>query len=213
MKKNYSYIGISFIILVFGIWAVPEIVRYMLGPDLAFVEREGKKAKVPAFSFTNQNGKTITNDDYKDKVYIVEFFFTTCPSICPIMTENMLKIQNEFLGNPRVGIASFSIDPEHDTPEVLKEYAKNKGITKPQWHLLTGEKEKIFKLSNEGFNLYVGEAAEVEGGFEHSGFFALIDQNGNIRSRIDENGNPIIYYDGLEDKGIQMLKEDIKKLL
>ncbi len=207
MKKNYSYIGISFIILVFGIWAVPKIITTLSEPDLATI------GKVPDFSFTNQDGKQITNEDFKNKVYVVEFFFTTCPSICPIMTESMLKIQNEFLGNPKVGIASFSIDPEYDTPEILKEYAKNKGITKPQWHLLTGEKEQIFKLSNEGFNLYVGEGSEVDGGFEHSGFFALIDQEGNIRSRIDENGNPIIYYDGLDDKAVNMLKEDIKKLL
>ena len=207
MKKNYSYIGISFIILIFGIWAVPKIINSLSKPDLATI------GVVPAFSFTDQNQKTITNQTFKDKVYIVEFFFTTCPSICPIMTENMIKIQNDFLGNPKVGIASFSIDPTHDTPQVLKEYDKNKGITKPQWHLLTGEKEEIFKLANEGFNLYVGEASEVEGGFEHSGFFALVDQEGNIRSRKDEHGNPIVYYDGLEDKGIQMLKEDIKKLL
>lgn len=207
MKKNYSYIGISFIILIFGIWAVPKIINYLSKPDLDTI------GAVPAFSFTDQNQKTITNETFKDKVYIVEFFFTTCPSICPIMTENMIKIQNEFLGNPKIGIASFSIDPAHDTPQVLKEYAEKKGITKPQWHLLTGEKEKIFKLANEGFNLYVGDAPEVEGGFEHSGFFALVDQNGNIRSRKDENGNPIVYYDGLEDRGIQMLKEDIKKLL
>lgn len=207
MKKNYSYIGISFIILIFGIWAVPKIINSLSKPDLATI------GPVPSFSFTDQNGKTITNQEYSDKVYIVEFFFTTCPSICPIMNENMVKIQNEFLGNPKVGIASFSIDPAHDTPQVLKEYAENKGITKPQWHLLTGEKENIFKLANEGFNLYVGETSEVEGGFEHSGFFALVDQEGNIRSRKDENGNPIIYYDGLEDKSIQMLKEDIKKLL
>ncbi|SRX53036.1 SCO family protein [Aequorivita sp. CIP111184] len=207
MKKNYSYIGITFVILIFGIWAVPKIINTLSKPDLATI------GSVPAFSFTDQNQKIITNETFKDKVYIVEFFFTTCPSICPIMTENMVKIQDAFLGNPKVGIASFSIDPAHDTPQVLKEYAENKGITKPQWHLLTGEKEKIFKLANEGFNLYVGEVSEVEGGFEHSGFFALVDQEGNIRSRKDENGNPIIYYDGLKDNGIQMLKEDIKKLL
>ncbi|WP_310994232.1 SCO family protein [Aequorivita marina] len=207
MKKSYSYIGISFVILIFGIWAIPKIVNNFAGPDLETV------GSVPDFSFTDQNGKTITNQSYSGKVYVAEFFFTTCPDICPIMTENMKKIQDKFLGNPNLAIASFTIDPTHDTPEVLKEYAKEKAITKPQWHLLTGEKDSIFKLANEGFNLYVGEVPEVDGGFEHSGYFALIDQDGNIRSRADEHGNPIVYYDGLDDKGIQMLIEDIKQLI
>jgi len=206
-KNNYSYIGISFIILLFGIWAVPKIVENFFQPDLAII------GQVPDYSFTNQNEKKISNTTYKGKVYIVEFFFTTCPSICPIMNENMVKIQNEFFGNPNLGIASFSIDPTQDTPSVLKEYAKKYKITNPNWHLLTGDKDEIYKLANQGFNLYVGEDSEVEGGFEHSGFFALIDQEGNIRSRVDDNGNPIIYYNGLEDSGIQMLKEDIKELL
>ena len=205
--KNYSYIGISFIILLFGIWAVPKIVDRYSEKEMATI------GKVLDFSFTNQNGETITNKTYEGKVYVAEFFFTTCPSICPIMNRNMVKIQNEFYGNPNLGIASFSIDPAYDTPEVLSDYAENYGITNPNWNLLTGDKEAIFKLSNEGFNLYVGEAAEDVGGFEHSGFFALIDQEGNIRSRYDENNNPIIYYDGLEAEGIKMLIEDIKLLL
>ncbi len=205
--KNYSYIGISFIILLFGIWAVPKIVDRYSEKEMATI------GKVLDFSFTNQNGEAITNKTYEGKVYVAEFFFTTCPSICPIMNRNMVKIQNEFYGNPNLGIASFSIDPAYDTPEVLSDYAENYGITNPNWNLLTGDKEAIFKLSNEGFNLYVGEAAEDVGGFEHSGYFALIDQEGNIRSRYDENNNPIIYYDGLEAEGIQMLIEDIKLLL
>jgi protein SCO1/2 len=213
MKKNYSYIGISFIILVFGIWAVPKIVNTLSKPELAYIVRNGEKARVRPFQFTDQHGNTITNEDYEGKVYVIEFFFTTCPDICPIMTDNMIKIQNEFLGNPKVGMASFTIDPAHDTPEVLREYAREKGITKPQWHLLTGNRDSIFKLANEGFNLYVGEVPGVDGGFEHSGFFALIDQEGYLRSRKDDNGNPIVYYDGLDDKQIQMLKEDIKNLL
>ncbi len=211
MKKvNYSYIGISFIILLFGIWSVPKIVAYFgKSNDLVYVANKS----VPAFSFTNQNGETVTNDSYAGKVYVAEFFFTTCPSICPIMNRNMVKVQNEFYGNPNLGIASFTIDPAYDTPEVLNDYAESYQITNPNWHLLTGDKEDIYKLANEGFNLYVAEAPNVDGGFEHSGFFALIDQEGKIRSRLDENGNPIIYYDGLEAEGIQMLIEDIKKLL
>ena len=205
--KNYSYIGITFVILIFGIWAVPKIVENFTNVDMATI------GEVPNFSFTNQNGETITNQDYKGKVYVAEFFFTTCPSICPIMNRNMVTIQNEFYGNPNLGIASFTINPEYDTPEILKAYAESYKITNPSWHLLTGDKTEIYALANTGFNLYVGEAPEVEGGFEHSGFFALIDQEGNIRSRYDKNGNPLIYYDGLEADGIQMLKEDIKLLL
>ena len=205
--KNYSYIGISFVILIFGIWAVPKMVDRFAEPRLA------KIGKVPEFSFTNQNQKTITNQSYDKKVYIVEFFFTTCPSICPIMNQNMVKIQDQFFGNPNLGIASLTIDPITDTPEVLKEYAIQYKITNPNWNLLTGNKETIYKFANSGFNLYVGENTEVEGGFEHSGFFALVDKEGNIRSRYDEQGNPIIYYNGLGDDGMKMLKEDIKLLL
>jgi len=212
MKKNYSYIGISFVILIFGIWAVPKIIDKISSPELAYIERNGIKAQVPSFSFTDQNGKTIDNAYFEDKVYVVEFFFTTCPDICIRMNENMLKIQHEFFGNPKVGIASFTIDPTHDTPEVLKAYASENGISKVHWHLLTGDKDEIFKLANEGFNLYAAESAE-SGGFEHSGLFALIDQNGHIRSRLDAHGNPLIYYDGLQIEQVQMLKEDIKKLL
>lgn len=206
MKNKYSYISISFIILVFGIWSVPKIMERLSQTELETI------GQVPEFSFTNHNNKTVTNKTYKGKVYVVEFFFTTCPSICPIMNRNMVKIQNEFYGNPNLAIASFSIDPQTDTVEVLKKYAEEYEITNPNWHLLTGKKSKIYELANQGFNLYVGENEEVEGGFEHSGFFALIDQEGNIRSRKDENDNPLIYYNGLEDTGVNMLIEDIKKL-
>jgi len=206
-KTNYSYIGITFVILLFGIWAVPKIVDSLSTKELAMI------GEVPPFKFTDQNGKTITNKDYNGKVYVAEFFFTSCPSICPVMNQNMVKVQNEFYGNPNLGIASFSINPEYDSPTVLKEYADRYGVTNPNWHFLTGDRELIHSLANTGFNLYVGEASEEAGGFEHSGLFALIDQNGKIRSRFDENGNPIIYYDGLEAEGIQMLIEDIELLL
>lgn len=230
-KKDYSYIGISFIILVFGIWVVTELQsRY--GKD-----EEGNKSRsvvdskeyelkakhdgadlveigeVPEFIFKNQDDLTISNEDYKGKVYVVEFFFTSCPDICQVMNANMVKIQDEFMANPNVGIASFTIDPSYDTPEVLKEYAGNIGAKKPEWHFLTGDKSEVFKLSNEGFKLYVGESQGEQTSFEHSGLFALIDAEGKIRSRKDEHGNPMIYYNGLENKDIAMLIEDIKKLL
>ncbi len=209
MKKN-SYIVIAFIILIFGIWALPKIANKLSSETLVKFE------KVPSFEFTNQEGKTISNKNFENKVYVVEFFFTTCPTICPKMNANMVKIQNEFYGNPNFGIASFSIDPNHDTPEVLKAYAAEKGATLKNWHFMTGDKDEIYTFSNDGFKLYVGENANVEGGFEHSGLFALIDKDGFIRSRKVKNGddeNPIKFYDGLDAKQIQWIKEDIALLL
>ncbi|CAH8281381.1 protein SCO1/2 [Mariniflexile fucanivorans] len=242
-KTNYSYIGIAFIILVFGIIFVPKIVDRISNndvtrdesrsdfangktklSDLAFIEINGVAKKVPDFSFTDQNGKNITNKDYEGKVYVVEFFFTTCPTICPRMNANLIQVQNAFKGFENFGVASFTINPDYDTTEILKEYAEKYGVTNPNWHLMTGDKDAIYKLSNEGFNLYTAEEEDAAGGFEHSGNFALIDKNGFIRSRKDEFGNPIIYYRGIasetekvDDDGapeeISALKEDIKKLL
>jgi protein SCO1/2 len=167
----------------------------------------------PKFELTDQNNEKISNETYLGKVYVIEFFFTTCPSICPIMNKNMVVIQNDFFGNPNFGIASISINPEYDTSEVLKEHAKQIGVKSSNWHLLTGDKQYIFNIANKGFNLYAGENKNVNGGFEHSGLFALIDKKGNIRCRKDKFGNPILYYDGLDKKGVKAITEDIKKLL
>ncbi len=205
--KNKSYIGISFIVLIFGIWAVPKIIAKFQKSDLVEI------GPVPAFKLTNQDNKTISDKDYLGKVYVVEFFFSTCPTICPKMNESMLQLQNEFYGNPNFGIASITIDPAKDTPQVLKEHANLLGVKHYNWHFLTGDKEYIYSLANKGFNLYAGENNKVAGGFEHSGLFALIDKDGKIRCRKDAQGNPILYYDGLEASGVEAIKEDIKKLL
>ncbi len=211
-KSNYSYVGISFIILLFGIYSVPKIVKHFQTADLH------KFTKVPSFEFVNQDGKKITNKDYADKVYVVEFFFATCPTICPIMNARMVEVQNEFMGNPNFGIASFSITPEIDTPNQLKAYAKQNGINHKNWHMLTGKPEDVvYDLSNEGFKLFAGKGEVSHGGFEHSGLFALVDKDGYIRSRYDEHGNPIMYYRALDEHGfgnqIKELKQDIKLLL
>lgn len=205
--KNKSYIGISFIVLIFGIWAVPKIVAKFQKSDLVEI------GPVPTFKLTDQNNKTVSDKDYLGKVYVVEFFFTTCPTICPKMNESMLQLQNEFYGNPNFGIASITIDPVKDTPQVLKEHADLLGVKHYNWHFLTGDKDYIYSLANKGFNLYAGENNKAAGGFEHSGLFALIDKEGKIRCRKDAQGNPILYYDGLDAAGVEAIKEDIKKLL
>jgi protein SCO1/2 len=168
---------------------------------------------VPKFELTNQDNSKISNDSYKGKVYVLEFFFTKCPTICPKMNESMLIIEKTFFGNPNFGIVSITIDPEYDTPQVLREHAEMLGVKSSNWNFLTGDKAYIFNLANKGFNLYVGENNKAAGGFEHSGLFALIDKNGNIRCRRDDYGNPILYYDGLDKKGVRNIQKDINILL
>ncbi|MDI6048600.1 SCO family protein [Flavobacterium sp. XS2P24] len=226
MFKNKSYIGISFIILIFGIYAVPKIVERIKNDKVVQGDRldsvnpvtaeEGQLIKIgpaPKFELINQDNKKITNETYKGKVYVLEFFFSTCPTICPKMNESMLVLEKSFFGNPNFGIVSITIDPEHDTPEVLKEHANLLGVKSSNWNFLTGDKAYIFNLANKGFNLYAGENKKVAGGFEHSGLFALIDKNGNIRCRNDDFGNPILYYDGLDKKGVRNIQQDINILL
>ncbi len=243
-KTSYSYVGVSFIILIFGIIVVPKIIDRIQNNDvtrtesrskdvqmtvsddtpLSYLIINGEAKRVMPFSFVNQDEKTISNDDYAGKVYLVEFFFSTCPTICPKMNKNLVDIQNTFPDRPDFGIASFTINPEYDTPSVLKTYAENYGVTNPNWHFMTGEKEAIYNLANTGFNLYAAQVEGSDGGFEHSGNFALIDKEGYIRSRTDAFGNPKIYYKGIisqaeqfdadgESEDISALKEDILKLL
>ncbi|SHF71145.1 protein SCO1/2 [Flavobacterium fluvii] len=226
MLKNKSYIWISFVILIFGILVVPEIVDRIENNEIVKGDRldkvsnsskdDGKLDKigpVPKFELVNQDNVKISNETYKGKVYVLEFFFTTCPSICPKMNQSMLGIEKKFFGNPNFGIVSISIDPEHDTPAVLKTHRELLGVKSSNWNFLTGDKAYIFDLSNKGFNLYAGQNSKVKGGFEHSGLFALIDKKGNIRCRYDEFGNPILYYDGLDKKGVRDIQQDIAILL
>ena len=244
MKNNKKNIIIFLLILILGLVFVPRIVNRLKNDDISRSESRSikfdnfeknivplpyllvnnERKKVPNFKFINQNGKSISNNDYLGKVYIVEFFFTTCTTICPIMNTNLVHIQNSFTAFPNFGIASFTINPEFDTSEVLKSYAKENGINNPNWNLLTGNRSDIYKLANEGFNLYTAASSDFIDGFEHSGYFAIIDKEGYIRSRVDQFGNPKIYYKGsvdfdekLDSNGeaeeITFLKEDILKLL
>ncbi|MDI1257485.1 MAG: SCO family protein [Flavobacterium sp.] len=222
--KNKSYIAISFVILVFGILVVPKIVERIKNNDIVQGDRlnvvtNNKSADAlylmgpaPKFELTDQNNKIVNNETYKGKVYVLEFFFATCPTICPRMNASLRTVEDLFYGNKNFGIASITINPENDTPEVLKKHAKDLGVKSENWHFLTGKKEYIYDLANKGFNIYAGKNEKIGGGFEHSGYFALIDKKGNIRCRLKE-GNPIMYYEGTEKSGVNDIKEDIKILL
>ena len=226
-----KYIGLFAVILIFGIIFIPKIHNRIVNNTIVDTTRmstaKSQEAdvvadtsellltlqEVPPFDFINQDNEGVTNEFYKGKVYVVEFFFSSCTTICPIMNRNMLQVSQEFANQENFGIASIYIDPSFDTPKVLKEYATTYNATHPNWNFLTGNQQIIHKLSNEGFKLFAAQDKDDIDGFSHSGLFALIDQNGVVRSRKDTHGNPLFYYNGLEQEGIDMLIQDIKKLL
>ena len=229
--KLYQSLGLVVVIVIFAAITFPTLLnriqdgeirennRTSEAEPLSYIILNKKARKVPDFLMRNQDSLYISSEDFLGKVYVVEFFFTRCPSICPVMNKNMKRLDMAFGLRDDFGIASFSIDPEHDTPTVLKKYASLFEIQSPNWHFLTGEKPKIFDLANTGFNIFASINPEVAGGFEHQGFFALIDKEGFLRSRVDDFGNPIVYYLGIEEEnpiglsGTEMLLEDVEKLL
>ena len=195
--------------------SINDTKRLSLSDELSFIKLDGKNRKVEDFLFLNQDSLLIGNEDFKGKVYVAEFFFTRCPSICIEMNKNM-KILDELYGEREdFGIASFTIDPENDTPTALKKYSELIDVKSKNWHFLTGDVDEIYALSNKGFNIFSSINEKVAGGFEHQGFFALVDQNGYIRSRLNDYGTPLVYYSGISNEnesiqGIEMIKEDIE---
>ena len=228
--KNYRYVGLIIILIVFGLLFIPKIIdrvanntqvesnRSVPAKPMAYIKLNGEAKKVPEFLMLNQDSLLIGNEDFIGKVYLAEFFFTRCPTICPIMNENMKVLDARFGDRQDFGIASFTIDPDNDKPHVLKQYSENYGIKSQNWHFLTDKKSRVYELANSGFSIFAGINPAVAGGFEHQGYFALIDKRGYIRSRVDQFENPIVYYSGLdredqEQQGVDMLLEDVALLL
>ena len=223
-------IGLLIIIILFGIYSIPKIINRLSNENiidtnrlhqkegLSYLKIDGKDRKVPDFILTNQDSLFITNDDFIGKVYVLEFFFSRCPDICIEMNRNMRKLDDKFGDLIDFGIVSITIDPSHDRPYILKKYSEDLGVKSQNWHFLTGDRNYIYDLANKGFNIYANENPNFGGGFEHQGYFALIDKQGYIRSRNDNYGNPILYYLGINDQsidlqGIDMLENDITKLI
>jgi len=156
--------------------------------------------RISTFSLTNQEGKTVTEKKFENKIYVTDFFFTSCPGICPRMTNNMLILQEHFLNDNDVLLLSHSVTPEKDSVSVLKEYAENFGIVSNKWDLVTGDQQEIYELGRK--NYFVEEDLGVDKGddeFLHSENFVLIDKNRHIRG----------IYNGLNKTSIQHLIDDI----
>ena len=178
----------------------PSMVNFELVDST--LQHVKKFHKIAPFSLTNQNGKTVTEQDYQTKIYVADFFFTTCPSICPKMTDNMVQLQNKFLEDPQVKFLSFSVTPKIDSVQQLKKYALEKGVNDSKWNLVTGDKKEIYTLARKS---YLAVKDEGDGGkFDmiHTENFILVDPEKRIRG----------FYDGTDLEAMQTLISEISIL-
>ena len=159
--------------------------------------------KIPDFKFQNQFGQYISNEAYSNKIYIADFFFTSCPVQCPKMTKQMRNLQDEFIRDDRIMFASFSIDPARDSVQKLKTYADEYGVIPGKWNLLTGDRDKLFYMARKGFKLSAADEKDGESEIIHSDRFVLVDPNGNIRG----------FYIGTDEDAVKHLKGDLALLL
>jgi protein SCO1 len=157
---------------------------------------------IPNFSFTNQNGQTVSNADFENKIYVVDFFFTSCPTICPKVTAQMLRVHDKFKDNTNVLLLSHSIDPKRDSVGRLRDYAGKLGVSAPKWHFVTGEKDAIYNIADDYFSI-AKEDPNAPGGFDHSGRLILVDKLRRVRS----------FCDGTDAADVDRFMEDIERLL
>lgn len=158
---------------------------------------------IPDFSFTNQFGHRVTASTFENKIYIADFFFTRCPSICPIMKRQMIRVYEAYKGNAKVGLLSHTIDPTHDSVAVLKKYADDLGVVGEQWNFVTGKQEDIYTMAQKGYILPAEYGTGLPKDINHSGHFVLVDTKRRIRG----------YYLGTDEKSVTQLIEDIGVLL
>ena len=209
MKVTKLKIVISFI---FGILTIScneaakkELPVYNpsdFNPELvdASLQKNNSNHRVSDFELINQNGDTITQNDYKDKIYVVDFFFTVCPSICPIMTNNLVELQTMFLENNDVMFLSMSVTPEMDSVPVLRKYASDKGVIDSKWNITTGNKKHIYELARKSYFAVVEQGDGEYQDFIHTPNFILVDKKKQIRG----------VYDGTKSEDITRLENDIK---
>ena len=207
-KRFFLVLGIlsTAIVLLFfrALQPTPTLPIYqpaMVDPVLVdeSIQYIKKYHRIGDFSLTNQNNKNISHLDYDDHIYVADFFFTTCPSICPIMTENMVYLQSLVNDLSEVKLLSFSVTPEIDTPEVLKAYAQQKGINDSRWNLLTGDKKEIYKLARQSYLVVQEDGNGDEHDMIHTENFVLIDKQRRIRG----------YYDGTQREDMEQIRADI----
>lgn len=162
-----------------------------------------KHFEVPEFKFVNQDKATVTNKTFKGKIYIADFIFLRCPTICPVMNLQMKRVYDAFKEDEQLLFVSHTIDPENDAVEVLKAYADKLGVDSKKWHFLHGDKKEIYDLAEKGYFAQAYEDMDAPGGFAHSGGFVLVDEKGHLRG----------VYDGTNAEDVDRLMKEVVILL
>ena len=217
-NKFFTIFFVSLLIVIFfSIYSLinrknlPIITPRDVNPELvdSLVQHIGYNHKIAPFTFTNQNGEKVTNKEYEGKIYVADFFFTTCQTICPKMTDNMVWLQDKIKDNPKVKLLSHTVFPDEDTVEVLKKYAKEKGVIDAKWNLVTGNQNDIYKIARQSYLVVKTGKPEEMFDMVHTENFVLVDQKGRIRG----------FYNGLnidknvkDEKNLTQLVEDIEFL-
>ncbi|GAB5552999.1 MAG: hypothetical protein Sapg2KO_25900 [Saprospiraceae bacterium] len=199
--RNLSLLFLIGILLQACGGAANEESLPILGRDVV-VDGQTQKHQVRDFEFVNQDSQLVTNQTFAGKAYVVDFFFISCPTICPKLTKQMLRVHNRFEADDRLLLLSHSIDTKYDTIPRLKAYAENLGVSSNKWHFVTGEKEEIFGIGEDYFSIAVDDP-DAPGGFDHSGYIILVDANKHIRS----------YATGTDPESVDKFMEDIDRLL
>jgi protein SCO1/2 len=210
MKFKFSIYWLLFLLpLIFLVWYLnskhenkPNHLLPYFGPKNALKLNDTMYHRVPAFSFVNQHGETTDTTAVEGKIYVSEFFFTTCHSICPIMNTNLIEVYKAFKNDNDILILSHTVDPETDSVLVLKQYADAHGVTDKRWLFVTGNKPELYNIARKGYLLDASEGNGGEDDFVHTQNFALIDKSRNIRG----------FYDGTDSIEVQRLIKDIKLL-
>lgn len=222
LKKYKTFILIfsSLSIVIFiGIYSLlqpqktlPIFTPKDVNPQLvdSTIQHVGYNHTIADFKFINQNGDTISQKDYKGKVYVADFFFTTCPTICPKMTDNMVWLQDKIKDNPNVMLLSHTVTPDIDSVPVLKKYALEKGVIDQKWNLVTGNKKDIYYIARKSYLAVETGKPEDLYDMVHTENFVLIDQKGRIRGFYDGTNLDKPTEDGT--KNVTQLLEDIKWL-
>ena len=211
LKRSLLVLGGITLVLIFGLYQLltPKEKLPIFNPaDLnpKVVDKSllnvRKNHKVADFQLINQNGQTITQEDYKDKIYVADFFFTRCQTICPIMTNNIGKLQEIFINDDAIKFLSLSVTPEIDSISVLRDYADRKGVIDSKWNITTGDKKHIYELARKSYFAVVDEGDGGLQDFIHTTNFVLIDKKKQIRG----------VYDGTDNAEIERLIADITML-